>query len=140
MGLYKITDEDGRPDIRISIKKKLERQLRERVIDYNSKGEVRMRFKDDSPCNDKKEEKLLRDILLQRKEPSFRRRTHSEKILEDFIKSNIKWMDKHTAKSALQGNDSDIKEALNQIHRGSLVRDDRKSIKIYKEVLLEAEG
>lgn len=47
----------------------IEDQLKERVIDYNSKGEVRIRHKEDSLWNDFKEEKLLREVLLKRKEP-----------------------------------------------------------------------
>lgn len=113
----------------------LEGQKKERVIDYNSKGEVRMRFKEDSPWNDIKEEKLLRDVLLLRNEFN-RTRTKDEQILEDFIKDNIEWVEESTAKAALAGQDEAISEALWQIHERSLRTTEDVTERNYKATLL----
>lgn len=49
------------------MEKFIEDQTRPRVIDHNYKGEVRLRYADESPWNYRKEKNLLKDILLQKK-------------------------------------------------------------------------
>lgn len=58
----------------------------------------------------------------------------------DFIRSNIRWVDKTITDSVLQGNDHDIITTLNQIHRVSLLEGNRGANKSYKEALLTKEG
>lgn len=116
----------------------LEGQHKERVIDHNSKGEVRLRFRDDSPWNDLKEKKLLREVLLMQKEMKRQDKTNRmEELTKSFIRGNNKWVDEKVWQEVLQGRDGAITEALQQIHMHSLRSNPlAKEKESYKDILM----
>lgn len=85
------------------------------MVDYNSKGEVRLRFKKDSPWNDSKEEKILRDVLLMKKESNKKTLNHvhkteniSDNLVIEFTRGYEGLFHKDITVKAVKGDDKTI--------------------------------
>lgn len=73
-----------------------------------------MRFKDESPWNDRKEEKLLRNIFLMKKELNKGNTAQHgiEGDIQRFIEANRDWVEEDVASKASRGDDRAITKAL----------------------------
>lgn len=90
-----------------------------RVIDYNFNVKVHLRLKEDSPGNDFKKEKLLRNVMLMRKELHKglhkKDQNKNDKLTTKFIWNHRICIDKEITRITLTSEDKVITQALYQI-------------------------
>lgn len=108
--------------------KHIENQLRERVIDRNNKGEVRLRFADESPWNENKEKELITNIESMKADEKRKEERYKEKLILDDLKGVILMNEALVEKGILvqiqEGREDAIWKALEQIHNNSLDQGD----------------